>query len=481
MPIDASIPLSYKPVDGMANLSSLLDTRKKMLELNKSTETYDSEVARIKADSSTAQSGATVNAANVNPLIDQQAALTSSAQTGAKSAQFKLSNEYMGTALQTASGMHNDPRISNLDQKTYDPDAARQAVMEAEQQMIDKGVPAHIARQATNPFFNAAGTAGHIQQMIKNTIVGNQAAGTQSSTLNDSGVGVSDNDKSQVTAVNQFGATRPGNALPGTERTLQLPVGERQSLGKDQNNNPIVLNKDKSGNINAPTALPGSATAPVMTLPSGANENTTKLLNEEYSASRAARNKAPEMHANNKGILEALNEVIATGPAGKGLAQLSGLTGLAFDSAEKAASAYDKIGKYAEKNALAAAAAMGNETNGKIEAQIKANGSARYNPTALKEITMLNDALVTGSEKYSAGLDKAVEKTGHVYGKLQFDREWAANANVDTLKYLNAVKLKDTAEIAVLIKKAGPEGSPGRLKLVQELHNLQKLTQTGSL
>ena len=58
MPIDASIPLSYKPIDAMANLSSLLDVNAKSLSLDKARQTFDADVARVKADSSTAQSGA---------------------------------------------------------------------------------------------------------------------------------------------------------------------------------------------------------------------------------------------------------------------------------------------------------------------------------------------------------------------------------------------------------------------------------------
>lgn len=484
--LDARIPLQSVAPNPMASLASMLDVSAKSLSLQKIRQTFDADVAKSKAESSTAQSGATVNAANVNPLIQQQAAQTSTAQTGAESAKFGLHKNYMDTALQTASGLMNDPRIANSDPAIYNPEHATQAIIEAEKQMVSKGVPETQARMATAPYFNAVHKPGTVLQMLKNTLTGQLAPGSQATAINPSGIAVTNGIQSNTSNTNQL-AGPVGAPIAGTTQTQLVPLANQQGVGIDVNNNPIVTRKDAYGNIQAPQQMPGSTNAPMINYPAGESSSTKTALEQEASVARSNASRGQEMHANNRGILEALKEVVATGPAGRSIAKMAGFAGIAADSipganaAEKAASAYDTIGKLTEKNALAAAAAMGNETNGKIEAQIKANGSAAYNPTALRNITMLNDALVTGSEKYAVGMQKSIEASGHVFGKRQFDREWAQNANVDTLKFLNSIKTQDTAEQQILMKKAGEDGSPGRLKLMQELRNLQKLTQTGRL
>ena len=83
MPLDSSIPLQSNAPDPMVSLNSMLDMGTKSLSLAKNRATFDADVARSKAESSTAESGAEVNRANIQPLIRQQAAQTSSAQSKA--------------------------------------------------------------------------------------------------------------------------------------------------------------------------------------------------------------------------------------------------------------------------------------------------------------------------------------------------------------------------------------------------------------
>ena len=84
--------------------------------------------------------------------------------------------------------------------------------------------------------------------MIKSTIVGNQSAATQSSTINDAGVGVDDKDSARVVGTNQFGATRPGASLPGTGETFK---------GKDPNSSNTNYSGIIGGTLVRETIHPG--------------------------------------------------------------------------------------------------------------------------------------------------------------------------------------------------------------------------------
>ncbi len=155
---------------------------------------------------------------------------------------------------------------------------------------------------------------------------------------------------------------------------------------------------------------------------------------------------------------------------------------LAVNGAEQGASDYDILGKMLERSALTASQGMGPQTNAGLEAQIKANGSTAYNPTSLRTIANLNDALVTGSEKYQAGLEKAIASSPNsVFAKRQFDQQWAANADPMALRLVNAAKNHDTAEINDIFRSVGGPRSQGGNALRQKLMNLKALSEQGSI
>lgn len=483
--LDTSIPLQSKAPNSMQSLSSLLGVAQNALAYKKSQQTFDADVAQRQAESSTAQSSAAVNAATVTPRIQQQAAQTETAQTGAAAAKFGLQKDFMGTALQTAAGLTQDPRIAPG--PNYSDEAAASAINEAEQQMIAKGVPPVQAKMATAPLYMQVHTPGAVQQMLKNTITGGMSPQGQAGAIAPSGPQVGNGIQTGYVNTNPLAAP-VGSPIAGTTQTQLVPLGQQQGAGTDVNGNPVVTHRDAYGNIQAPTTMPGSNAAPQISFPAGESGATKGALEQEALNAKNTAMAAPGMHANNQGILHELNNVAATGSAGQLIAKTASILGVApgaipgATEAEKAASAYDLIGKYTERNALQAAAAMGPGTNAGLEAQIKANGSAAYNPTALKTVTRLNDAVVTGSEKYAQGLQQAIDSGGKgVFAKRQFDQQWAQNADVNTLRFLNASKTGDQEEVQNVLKAVGGPGSTGAKKLAQQLQNLQSLTTKGSL
>lgn len=480
MPLDSSIPLQSMAPSPMVSLNSMLDMGSKSLSLQKNRATFDADVARNQAESSTAESNAAVGKATIGSRVQQSTAAANIATTGANNAAFDFQQKQNDTAKTALTELMDNPDI-NAPEGQYDPKKAVAAINMVRNYAIKNGQNADRVNVTADRMVDASPSAGGSQQVLKQLLrtmlspQGNATIGAPS------GINVTDGVNSSTINTNPMAQGGVGSTIKGTAQVAQPSVMDRESQGVDKNGNPLINVRNQDGSYGAPKSLPGNTTKPVVQFDPGYNEAQTPGLLAQADAARTSRNKAQEMHSNNKGILDAINDVIATGPTGSGFARFAGVAGTVSERAEKAASAYDTIGKLTERNALAAAAAMGNGTNAQLDAQVKANGSASYNPTALRKITMLSDALQTGVEKYTAGMEKAIAAKGYISGKIKFDEAWSQNANVDTLRYLNAVKTKNTKEQAEVLKSAGEVGSPGRLKMTQELNNLHKLSQTGAL
>jgi len=469
MPIDATIPLGVKTPDAMQSLSGLLNVATNAQALKKAQATFDADVAQRQADSSSAQSAATVHAATVQPLIEQQA-------TATKKAQFGLQKDYMGTALDTAAGLTQDPRLAAG--PNYSDEAAANAITEAENQMIAKGVPPVQAKMATAPLYMKVHEPGAVQQMLKNTITGNLGAQGQAGAITPSGVGVSSGIQSAMINTNPL-AGPVGQPVAGTTTTQLVPLGQQQSLGVDVNGNPIVGVKDAYGNIQAPRALPGSTSAPQLSFPAGESPQTKTALEQESINAKNAALGAPQLHDINKTIMSEVDKGLNTGTLGRLTQQVASGTG--FNLGAESSTGYNLLGKMLERSALTAAQSMGPHTNAGLEAAVRANGSLEYTPQAIKTIARLNDALTTGSEKYAQGLQQAIAAGGSVFSKRQFDQQWSQNASVNALKLLNASRNGDKEGVQEVLQTVGGPGSMGAQKLGQQIQNLQSLTNKGAL
>lgn len=281
--------------------------------------------------------------------------------------------------------------------------------------------------------------------------------------------------------------TAPGQQ-PNAPIQTTLPPAQRQEVARDQFGNPVILPRAPTGQYGAPQALPGEQgiqrPAPMLSYPAGESEDTRKQLTGEYSAATANYQQSGIIHSYNKDLLRAIDQTTATGTAGPIIAKAQSLFGNVpgGSEAEQKASAYDMIGKYTERQALLATQAMGMQTNASLEAQIKANGSQAYNPTALKTITKLNDALQTGMDAYTPGLQKAVQNSpNQIFSKRQFDMQWGANFKPEVMQLYNAAKTGDKAEVSQIIQSVGGKGSAGAQDLLKRAHNIQMLSQQGHL
>lgn len=400
--------------------------------------------------------------------------------------QFALHKSYTDTALQTASGLLQDPRISAPDGQ-YDPEKASAALSEGFQQMVAKGVPVNQALVATAPFVNAIHQPGAVATMLQNTIRGNLGAQGQAAVAAPSGVSVSDGQTSKVVNTNGLSSLPVGAAIPGTTQQQKLAPGQQQSIGSDSLGNQFVVKRDAVGNIVGTGGVPGGynasagqapATGPV-TLPPGGAEDI-KAVSGEVAAARAAANQAPMMHDLNRSIVTEVDKGLNTGSLGKLTQKVASATG--YNLGSESATDYNVLGKMLERSAISAAQSMGPQTNAGLEAQIRANGSLDYTPQAIRKIAMMNDAITTGAEKYRTGLEAAIQAAGgSQLAKRQFDQAWAKNFDVRIARLENASQAGDKKEIDAILKEVGGKGSKGAAELTDKIQKLNLLTSQGHL
>jgi hypothetical protein len=289
-------------------------------------------------------------------------------------------------------------------------------------------------------------------------------------------------DTGAVSAIPTAGGTQLVQTSQGAAQPQGAPIGQPMTPPNQiitaPNGAPVVANaaSGHAGSLNG-------GDAPMVSLPSGESMDTYKELQGQRTAAQQNANQAPVLHDINREIKATLSKgTFTTGATGQLIAKMQSVLGVGSEKREEGASDYDILGKMLERSALTAAQGMGPQTNAGLEAQIKANGSQAYNPTALKKIANLNDALVTGSEKYRDGLEKSIQSSPNtVFAKRQFDQQWAANADPMALRLLNAAKSGDKDEVNDIFRTVGGPRSQGGNALRQKLLNLKSLSETGQL
>ncbi len=277
-----------------------------------------------------------------------------------------------------------------------------------------------------------------------------------------------------MAAANGAPATVAATVAPGALETTETGPDKQQYIVTRSPQGTILSTRSLAG---GPAGGTGAGGAMPKFAPGDAE--AVPVLEGERSAARNILSAAPIAHTTNQGILEEIDKV-TTGSLGPKLQGLFSTLGAKFDTAEERASAYDLVGKYLERNAIEAAKAMGPNTNAGLEAAVKANGSVAYNPTAIKKLTKLNDAIVSGAEAYQPGLEKAIASDPQrgVLAKRGFDQAWAQNFDPKIYMIESAVKRGDKATVDEIKKQLGTAGIQ---ELVRKAGNLERLSSQGRL
>ena len=266
----------------------------------------------------------------------------------------------------------------------------------------------------------------------------------------------------------------------GPEVQQGIPLEARNQFGiNPTTGGPMVISKSGQGQI---TGLTNPPTHGVF-IPSPGDVQALPSLQAERVTARQVMLDAPTQHTNNAFVLNNIDKVAATGPVGPTLRNIASAMGVNIGPGVDSATAFDLVGKGLERSALQAAQSMGPSTNAGLDAQIKANGTLHYTPQAIKEITHLNDALVSGTQSYQPGLEKAIaaNPSSGVFVKRQYDQEWGANFDPRIFELYNAAKSGDTATLNGMIRGLGGKGSQAFKNLMLKAANLNKLSDYGTL
>lgn len=447
------------------------------INLQRSTATLPYDIERSKAESSRAQTEATGAAQKLPIEIKTLQAQSETARTGADSASLALRTRNEDLARNTVAALTTNPAFIS-----GGPEARHHILDSTEKYLNAQGLPTtpggavDQTRKLIDEGINGDAMRQHMAQFIQQGAAPAEKAGA----LNAVPGAVNNGQQTQFVGTNPYNAANA--PIPPVQ--MQLPPGsvETTEIGPDKNT--YIVTRGANGTILNTRPLAGGSgggTGGGAGMPQFAPGDAEAIptLEGERTAARNMLSSAPIAHATNQGILNEIDKV-STGTVGPTLQSLFSTLGVATGTAEQRASSYDLVGKYLERNAIEAAKSMGPHTNAGLESAIKANGSTSYNPTAIKKLTKLNDAIISGAEMYQPGLEKAIAAAGNrgVLGKREFDQAWAQNFDPHITMLDNAIKAKDTATIAEIRKQVGPKG-------MEELHrkalNLDRLTQDGRL
>lgn len=470
---DNDIALRFQTPDAMKSISNILGVAQGVQNIQRGGIALQKERALLQPD------------------IAAGKARSETAQTEAKRAEiarqadvFKLTGDQNARAMTIAGGLFKDPRV-----RGNDPNAAIEAISEARDTMIQQGVPKATAEWYASQLTSKAHQPGAVFNALQNIVQANAGAQTQAGVLNAPLTPVTTGQNIQMVQT-QPGAT---GAMPagGTLQTTVPPSG-LESVQSDALGNQFVVTRTPQGAIVGTRPL-GAAQAPVDTRgPGGApfrmapgDAEAIRTLQAERDAARNVALGAGVAHATNRGVIEELQNVAATGVVGPTFQRINSAIGgvLKWGTPEEKASSYDMVGKYLERNALNAAATMGPQTNAYLEAQIKANGAISYNPTAIKRITLFNDAIVSGSEMYQPGLEAAIAASPQegVLTKRRFDQAWAQNFDPVIFQLRNAQRDGNKEELSALVKSIGGPNSAQAKDIIRRAQNLERLSRDGRL
>jgi hypothetical protein len=164
-------------------------------------------------------------AARVNPeLLRSATAAAGTAETGQASANLDFANKKVTAVANRLTSLIMNPVIIAAAQN---PEAVNQDAFYGliknygMTQAKEMGIPEDQAIALLQPYLEVSPAA--MQQFLKDKLLGTIEAGSRLSAMQPTGVPVSSGAGTAVVSTGEFGATRPGAALPGTAVTTQLP------------------------------------------------------------------------------------------------------------------------------------------------------------------------------------------------------------------------------------------------------------------
>jgi len=305
--------------------------------------------------------------------------------------------------------------------------------------------------------------------------------------------------------------TRPGTPVGGGLTVSPSPLGYGQryeATGRvDQNNNPTAYVKDAQGQILGEVTIPAGVNQNQITQPGGTQKgnmqpgNIQPAMNQPpaNAPSRLAPYETPETVATErKRQLDTIaqrqtvpqstynyNQIIdladksITGVGAQAIAKLGGgYAGIPWKADE--ASNLQQLGHFMalQTGNLAQQAGLGTDQGRSIaQEQI---GTTNWTSDAIKATARTNRALTTGIDLYGLGMSNAIKKAGNnpLAGR-DYTEKWSSVADIDALKYYDAIKNKDKTEIRQIVDKVGGPESKGYADLITRYNKIYSLVTGG--
>lgn len=456
----------------MTAIGNVLGIAQKAQDLQTSRQQYQSNALSLQKQQALLQ-----------PQIEQGQAESQTAQTGAAASKYKLQADQAKPFYDEASALAQDPRMAAQKDGTFDQDGMVSALTEARQRLIDRGVPKATAEVQVSHLMNvAAQNPGQVLPALNTITRAGAGVGGQANVLN---APVSPVSAGGATEFKQLQPGAPGAVAPGSSMPNTVSPGGIETTEQGPDGNAYIVTRSPQGTILGTRPLAGgpqggTGGGPGMPRFAPGDKDAIPTLQTEVINAKNTALAAPDIHNNTRGILSELDNVSATGVMGPTFQKINSALGggLDWSSKEKAASSYDLVGKYLERNALQLAQGMGPHTNAGLDTVKAASGTVAYNSDAIRSIAKLVDANASGQEAYYPALQKAIAANPQrgVLAKQDFDQQWAQNYDPRIFQVRNALQSKDTAELARLKTQLGPQGMK---EMQQKFQNLQALGVSG--
>lgn len=386
------------------------------------------------------------------PSIAKAKAETSTAETGAESAKAKLQKDYFGIAADEANSLVDDPRLKNVNPK--DPKtvaAAGDALVSATNRMIQQGVPAPMAHTITAKYFqmlNDPNQSANVRQDMLNSIQSRAGSATQSA-QNFIGAGSQETvgqdpttGGSMVVTKDRYGRvigqrplTQGGGGAVGT------PAGVPAAVGGGQPN----------VSANQPTLPPGMTTTAYQA-------EVQKVVNQASEAPAKLKEFSNQMNTNDR-ILRLLDDPkVMTGPFVQNLAK--GVAGTSLTDEQQ------EVEKYLA-NRITNARSNDDQAN-----LTKARGSLATSKKALKDIIKNDNSILLMDKMETRAVQDAFGDftNPRIKDAVNARLEFAKHYDQDVVRFLRAtggkvdgkpVDIDDFNEFAAKLK-GYKEKNPGK-------------------
>jgi hypothetical protein len=281
-----------------------------------------------------------------------------------------------------------------------------------------------------------------------------------------------------------FTGVQPGTAMGQSIAMTPAPMGLTQKFeptGRvDAANNPTAYVRDEKGNITGEVTIPvmqRNAPSPTR-LPAYETPETVNVERKRQLDSIQQRQTVKQSQYNYNQILNLADKTL-TGVGAETIAKLGGgFAAIPFTTDE--ATNLNLLGHAIalETGQLAARAGLG--TNQGRDLALEQVSKTNWTKEAIKSSARTNRALTTGADLYGLGMENAIKASGNnpLAGR-DYTSKWSSVADVNALKYYDAILNKDKQEIKTLVDSVGGPDSKGYKELVNKYQQIYQLVTKG--